>query len=183
MSGQTNPMLLPPTRAGPHAGFFCGWWVVVACAVGLFFGPPVIVFSFPVFLKPLVQDFHAGRAAVSLGFTLQLIVVAVTAPVVGWLIDRYGSRKIILIFTSMFGVILILNRPISTDLSRFYFFCIALVLLCYKRRVQQKGQWGSWVRRKRAILIRRVAIEAGLCRSARARRTARLEVKRKLRGA
>jgi hypothetical protein len=58
-----------------------------------------------------------------------------------------------------------------------------LLLLCYKRRVQQKGQWGSWVRRKRAILIRRVAIEAGLCRSARARRTARLEVKRKLRGA
>ena len=59
----------------------------------------------------------------------------------------------------------------------------ALVLLCYKRRAQQKGQCESWVRRKRAILIRRVAIEAGLCRSARARRTARLEVKRKLGGA
>jgi hypothetical protein len=64
-----------------------------------------------------------------------------------------------------------------------YFFRILLVLLCYKRKEQQSGQCGSWVRRKRAILIRRVAIEAGLCRSARARRTARLEVKRKLRGA
>src|SRR3982751_495711 len=58
-----------------------------------------------------------------------------------------------------------------------------LVLLCYKRRVQQKGQCGSWVRRERAILIRRVAIEVGLCRSARTRRTARLEVGRRLRGA
>ena len=58
-----------------------------------------------------------------------------------------------------------------------------LVLLCYKRRAQQKGHCGSWVRRKRAILLRRVAIEAGLCRSARARRTAGLEVGRKLRGA
>lgn len=129
MSGQTNPMLLPATSAGPRAGFFYGWWVVAACAVGLFFGPPVIVFSFPVFLKPLVQDFHAGRAAVSLGFTLQLIVVAVTAPVAGWLIDRYGSRKVILIATVMLGLILVLNRPISTDLSRFYFFCIALGLV------------------------------------------------------
>jgi len=58
-----------------------------------------------------------------------------------------------------------------------------LVLLCYKRRAQQKGQCGSWVRRKRAILIRRVAIESGLCRSARMRRAARFEVQRKLRGA
>src|SRR3954467_12547430 len=63
------------------------------------------------------------------------------------------------------------------------FFSILLILLCYKRRAQQKGQCGSWVRRKREILMRRVAIEAGLCRSARTRRTARLEVKRKLRGA
>lgn len=129
MAGQTNPMLLPATSTGPVAGFFYGWWVVAACAVGLFFGPPIIVFSFPVFLKPLVQDFHAGRAAVSLGFTLQLLVVAVTAPFAGWLIDRYGSRKVILVATMMFGAILVLNRPIATDLSRFYFFCIALGLV------------------------------------------------------
>jgi Transposase DDE domain len=58
-----------------------------------------------------------------------------------------------------------------------------LVLLCYKRSVQQRGQCGSWVRRKRATLIRRVAIEVGLWRSARTRRPARLEVGRKLRGA
>jgi hypothetical protein len=58
-----------------------------------------------------------------------------------------------------------------------------LVLLCYKRRAQQNGQWGSWARRKRATSIRRVAMEVGLCRSARARRTARFEGERKLRGA
>jgi MFS family permease len=73
--------------------FFYGWWVVLACAVGLFLGPPVSVFSFPVFLKPLMQDFHAGRAAVSLGFTLNLMVVAVSAPLVGWLIDHYGFAE------------------------------------------------------------------------------------------
>src|SRR4051812_34906823 len=71
----------------------------------------------------------------------------------------------------------------SRLVERFSARFVLLVLLCYKRRAQQKGQCGSWVRRKRAILIRRVATEAGLCRSARTRRTARLEVKRKLRGA
>jgi hypothetical protein len=69
------------------ARFFYGWWVVFACAMGLFWGgPPVIVFTFPVFLKPIMHDFHAGRGAVSFGFTLHLMTTAVAAPVVGWLI-------------------------------------------------------------------------------------------------
>src|SRR5580704_4378426 len=88
-----------PTRADRTNGqrrrtFFYGWWVVLACAVGLFWGPPVSVFSFPVFLKPLMQDFHVGRAAVSLGFTLHLVASAVSAPVLGWLIDRFYFRCI-----------------------------------------------------------------------------------------
>jgi predicted dehydrogenase len=45
----------------------------------------------------------------------------------------------------------------------------ALVLLCYKRRAQQRGQQGSWCTSRRAMRRRSVAIEVGLCRSARAR--------------
>jgi MFS family permease len=108
---------------------FYGWWVVFACAVGLFLGPPVSVFSFPVFLKPLMQDFHAGRAAVSLGFTLNLMVVAVSAPFVGWLIDRYGSRRVILWATATFSLILLLNKGFSANIRQFYFFCVALGLV------------------------------------------------------
>src|SRR5580698_11352516 len=93
----------------PWPTLFYGWWVVLACAVGLFWGPPVTVFCFPVFLKPLMHDFHAGRAAVSFGFTLGLITMAVGAPLVGWLIDRYGARKVILLAPSMFASILLVN--------------------------------------------------------------------------
>jgi hypothetical protein len=54
----------------------------------------------------------------------------------------------------------------------------ALVLLCYKLREPQKGQQGSCRSRARAILTRSVAMERGLCRSARVRRAAGLEVGR-----
>jgi MFS family permease len=111
-----------------HAIFY-GWWVVLACAVGLFLGPPVGVFSFPVFLKPLMQEFHAGRAAVSLGFTLQLMAVAVSAPLAGWLVDRYGSRRVILLATATFGSVLVLNKAFSTNIWQLYFFYIALGLV------------------------------------------------------
>jgi MFS family permease len=109
--------------------FFYGWWVVAASAVGLFWGPPVTVYSFSVFLKPLMQDFHAGRGAISLGFTLHLITGAVCAPVVGWLVDRYGSRRVILSATVMFSSILLLNKVFSANIWRFYIFCVALGLL------------------------------------------------------
>jgi len=109
--------------------FFYGWWVVAVSAVGVFWGPPVTVYSFSVFLKPLMQEFHAGRAAVSLAYTLHLIAGAVCAPVVGWLVDRYGSRRVILSASAMFGCILLLNKVFSANLWRFYLFYLALGLL------------------------------------------------------
>jgi MFS family permease len=109
-----------------HRSLFYGWWVVLAAAVGLFWGVPVTVYSFTVFLKPLMQEFHAGRAAVSLAFTLHLIVGALSAPLAGWLIGRYGARKVILPATAMFGALLLSNKVWSASLWHFYLFYAAL---------------------------------------------------------
>jgi MFS family permease len=109
--------------------FFYGWWIVAASAVGLFWGPPVTVYSFGVFLKPLMQEFRAGRAAVSLGYTLHLIAGAVCAPLLGWLVDRYGSCRVILPATAMFGSILLLNKTFSANIWQFYLFYVAMGLL------------------------------------------------------
>jgi MFS family permease len=108
---------------------FYGWWVVFAAAVGMFWGPPITVFSFSVFLKPLMHEFHAGRAAVSLAFTLHLIVGAISVPFVGLLIDRYGARRVILPATAMFGCALLLAKVLSASISHFYFFYVSLGLL------------------------------------------------------
>ncbi|MBV9498786.1 MAG: MFS transporter [Acidobacteriaceae bacterium] len=49
-------------RIGRRA--FHGWWMVLVCALCVFLGPiPIVVFSLGVFLKPLAQEFHSGRAA------------------------------------------------------------------------------------------------------------------------
>ena len=80
-----------------HKRMFYGWWVVLVAAISLFLGPiPISVFSFAVFLKPLVQEFHSSRGAVSLAFTLHGIMVALTVPLAGRLIDRFGPRRVIL---------------------------------------------------------------------------------------
>jgi MFS family permease len=105
---------------------FYGWWVVLASAIGLFWGVPITVYSFSVFFKPLMQEFHAGRAAVSLAFTLKLIAAAICAAPIGWLTDRYGARRVILTSTGIFGSILLANRLLSGSIARFYCFYVLL---------------------------------------------------------
>jgi MFS family permease len=114
-----------------HRSVFYGWWVVFASSVGLFWSVPISVYSFSVFLKPLMQEFHAGRAAVSLGFTLQLITGAATAPLLGWLLDRYGARRVILVGTSIFGMLLLANRAFSGSIWQLYLFYVVLGLFLH----------------------------------------------------
>jgi MFS family permease len=109
-----------------HRRTLYGWWVVLTSAVGLFWGVPITVYSFSVFLRPVMQEFHVGRAAVSLGFTVQLFVAALCTPFMGWLLDRYEARRVILLFTALFGAVLISNKAFSASLWQFYFFYAAL---------------------------------------------------------
>jgi MFS family permease len=84
------------------------------------------VFSFGVFLKALSQEFHSGRAAISLAFTLHNLISAVCAPLVGRLIDRYGARRVILPATVIFGSILVLSKILTANLWQFYAFYLTL---------------------------------------------------------
>jgi MFS family permease len=102
---------------------FYGWWVALSAALGLFLGvAPIFVFSFSVFLKAFTQEFHATRAGVSFAFTLHNLVSALTAPFAGRLIDRFGSRRIILPTTVIFGSLLILTLSFTRTLWEIYFF-------------------------------------------------------------
>src|SRR6476620_1676027 len=98
------------------SGFFYGWWIVVVCAIGLFLGAPLLVFSFSVFFKSLVADFHASRAEVSFAFSVLNLVGALWLPMIGMLIDRFGSKRVILPSIVLYGVILIVALWVGTSL-------------------------------------------------------------------
>ena len=97
---QARSLSSAKTEQYPRRMFY-GWGVRLGSAIGLFWGVPISVYSFSVFFKPLMQEFHAGRAAVSLAFTLKLVTAALWAAPIGWLTDRYGARRVILIGTGV----------------------------------------------------------------------------------
>jgi MFS family permease len=121
---ETDQYILPRAR---ETRIFYGWTVVAAAAVGLFLsGLPIVVYSFGVFLKPLTQEFRVGRGTIALAFTLHNLVGAVFAPLVGWLIDRWGSRRVVVPALVLLALVLISSLAIGTSLWQLFAFYLAL---------------------------------------------------------
>ena len=98
----SNPQTTSPGLAetGPtqrrQGRFFYGWYVVaVACLQGMF-GNGAISTGFPRFFEPIRADMGISYAAMSLVFSLARAEGGLGAPVVGWLVDKFGSRPMIL---------------------------------------------------------------------------------------
>lgn len=95
----------PQTSPGPaetgatqrrQGRFFYGWYVVgVACLQGMF-GNGAISTGFPRFFEPIRADLGISYAAMSLVFSLARAEGGLGAPLVGWLVDKFGSRPMIL---------------------------------------------------------------------------------------
>ena len=77
--------------------FFNRWWVVFATICGLLVGAgPINVFTFGVFLKPITEDLALSRGAFSAALTFHAAIAAIVLPLIGWLVDRWGARRIML---------------------------------------------------------------------------------------
>jgi MFS family permease len=140
-------------RARPR--LFYGWWVVVTSALALFLGPtPIVVFSFGVFLKPLIQEFHSGRGAVSLAFTLHNAIVAFGLPFAGRLVDHFGARRVILPSMFAVGFILLSTYFCSGRIWELYLFYLALgVAGCGTTPVSYCDVISHWFDRYRGLAL------------------------------
>ncbi|HLH04836.1 MAG TPA: MFS transporter [Bryobacteraceae bacterium] len=94
-----------------------GWRVVAASSACIFVSfASLLVYTFGIFLKPLTKEFGWSREAVSAAFGFAAIAVAVCSPVLGWLLDRFPARRIILpcmaVFGTSFASLSLLRAPI-----------------------------------------------------------------------
>jgi len=147
---------IEPYAAGViRARLFYGWWIVLSAAVGLFLGPiPIVVFSFGVFLKPLVQEFHSGRGEVSLAITLYSVILAFGLPFAGRLSDRLGARRVILRSTFLVGTILLSSFLLSGRIWQLYAFYSALgVVSCGVAAVSYCHLISQWFDRYRGLAL------------------------------
>lgn len=90
----------------------CG--VLLASVVALMLGPTgILLNTFSLFIDPMSDEFGWDRAQVALLVTLFGLAVAVSSPLKGWLIDRWGARRVLLWLTALLSPLLMAMAAVS----------------------------------------------------------------------
>jgi MFS family permease len=139
-----------------------GWRVVAAGGVGIFFST-LYVLSFAVLLKPLTEEFSWSREAVSRAYASMTLAVAISAPVIGHLVDRTGPRPVVGPFLVIAACAFASLSALTPHLWHLYlvFLVIGLVVpanspVVYSRVVS------SWFDRRRGAALATVIASAAL---------------------
>ncbi|MFC2005647.1 MFS transporter [Chloroflexota bacterium] len=82
---------------------FYGWWVVLVSAIFHTMGSGIFFYGFTTLFLPISAELRLARAATSTVFAVARLEGAIEGPIVGWLIDHYGARKLMVIGLLVFG--------------------------------------------------------------------------------
>ena len=94
-------------RLGVRPRVFYGWYIVGA-GMGIHLWMSLAwVYGLQVFFTPIVQTFGWSRAAVSGAFALQRLEGSIASPIEGFLVDRFGPRKVVMVGAVLAGLGLI----------------------------------------------------------------------------
>ncbi|GAB4333893.1 MAG: MFS transporter [Candidatus Abyssubacteria bacterium] len=90
------------------AGIYYGWWIVGACSLILFVCAGIGFSTLPVFFDYLLEDISESRRVISFAGTIAAVAAGLSAPLVGWVVDRRGPRAVMLFGTVLLSVAFIL---------------------------------------------------------------------------
>jgi MFS family permease len=106
---------------------FYGWRIVFAGGALQFLQSALLNQAFGVYLAVLVEDRGWSKTAVAGAAALKSTEAAILGPVLGWLVDRFGSQSIARIGIVAFGIGFMLLSQIDTLLG-FYAAFVVLAL-------------------------------------------------------
>jgi MFS family permease len=107
-----------------------GWPVLLAATLGCGAGLSSLPFySLGTFIAPLQQEFGWARGEISASFLYLTLTLALTAPALGWLLDRIGPRKIAMVAIPCFAAVLFAMSRFDGPLVAFHsLFAIAALV-------------------------------------------------------
>jgi MFS family permease len=100
MQQQSTPGVLFP----PQPRIFYGWWIVIIGCLQDAVKGGLFNTGFSLYFLPVLNELHLSRAATSLPFSLAKFEAALAGPIVGYLIDRFDIRVMLVTGTIMAGL-------------------------------------------------------------------------------
>lgn len=139
-------------------------WVVVWLAFFTMLVAYSLRYNFSVFYVTILEQFGWGRAETAAGFSVNLMIYALSCPVAGHLIDRFGVRKVVPAGAVLLGLTLAACSLIG-EIWQFYLIIGASAFgSCAMGYVPHVPMIANWFRRKRGLALG--ILSAGITASA-----------------
>ena len=120
------------TAAPPRPRIFYGWWIVLAGALINMYAAGVWFYGFPIFYKALLDEFGWSAAAGAAIISLSRLEGGLEGPIIGWLVDKFGPRKLAIIGTVTVGLgFMLMSRVSSFSIGPVYVSSFVAFALLY----------------------------------------------------
>ena len=156
-------MELTPEQT-PRAPIFYGWWMLIITSVMSFFASGIFFRGFTVFVPAIRDSLNISQAQTNLIFSLARAEGGLEGPFAGWLIDRFGNRKLLIpsLLLSVLGYFVL-----SQFVSGFWSFTLVYLLMVSLGNsiAFQHAMFAGinqWFRRRRSLAISILAAVASL---------------------
>ncbi|MCC5794853.1 MAG: MFS transporter [Chromatiales bacterium] len=109
---------------------FYGWYIALACGVGLACGiATVLLYTFGIFVIPLQESFGWSQSEIFLALFLSTLTITIIAPFIGIIVDRIGARRVILVSLVLVALLIASFYFQDESLLTFYLRYIAIAIL------------------------------------------------------
>ena len=135
-NSQPSPAADKPGTSTPQSGggkdrqkdgVFYGWWIVLAGSFSQAYTSGTFWQGFGAFFDPIIEQFGWSRALTAGAMSLQRTESGAISPFVGWFIDKFGPRNVMLFGTGLTALGFILLSRIQ-ELWQFYAAFLVLTL-------------------------------------------------------
>ncbi len=109
--------------------------------------------TFGVFLKPMISEFGWSRAEASLVYSVSVIMQAILAIGMGWLTDRLGPRKVMVVFGSFLGIGYFLMSQVNAMWQFVLYYSIIAAVGFSTINIPIMSTISRWFVKKRATMI------------------------------
>ena len=142
---------------------YYGWIILIVGTLGVIMSSPGQTYSFSIFIEEFIRDLGLSRSSVSGLYTVGTITGSLMLPYIGRLIDKHGSRRMVVLIALAFGLACIYMSTVSTFLMLGIGFVFMRMLgqssiTIVSRNVM--NQW--WVRRRGFVLSISTLVSATL---------------------
>ncbi|MBC8279623.1 MAG: MFS transporter [Chloroflexi bacterium] len=133
--------------------FYYGWVVVFASGTAVFARMAPNITTLTIFILPMSEQFGWNRTLISGSVSAGALAALVLSPAVGWAIDRFGSRPVLVVSVLILGLAMTSMAWATVPVTFYFAFASARVVFHTSAPIGASTVSARWFIKKRGRAI------------------------------